>query len=248
MWKKQSKFAAIWSPLISSAAALIAWFVQTHVEYHHISITTLSGNLPLVAGNMMSLCGPIVMTPLLTYIKPDNYDWELLKDIKQADDADDGTSSVTEPKHEETGLTAREAEEVEHGRVLLKARTKALIVSIVLTLCYLILWPIPMYGTRYVFSRGFFKGWIVVVFLWAWYAALTITLLPIWEGRRSIMAFFVFIFSSKRKRHQEGTVANALFTQGEPVNNEVDPSGTETPGSNTGLEEKKAVGGETKEL
>ena len=233
-WKKQSKLAAIGSPLISSAAALIAWFVQAHVEYKKISITTLSGNLPLVAGNMMSLCGPIVMTPLLTYIKPDNYDWDLLKSIKQADDADEGTAGVEEIKDEETMLTTRETEEEGHSRILLKARTKALVVSVVMTLSYLILWPIPMYGTGYVFSRHFFTGWIVVVFLWAFYAATVITLLPVWEGRKSIAAFFVFIFTSKAKRRQKGTLANALFTEGVVTTDE--PSGTVKPGSTVGPE------------
>lgn len=146
------------------------------------------------------------MTPLLTYIKPDNYDWELLKDIKKSDDADKGDSGAIEHDQHvletETGHTSAEHDDAAQDQHLRKARNYALIASWVMTLAYLILWPIPMYGTNYVFSRGFFKGWIVVVFLWSFYAASTITLLPLWEGRTSIKEFMVFTWqtmSGKKK-------------------------------------------------
>ncbi len=87
MWKKQSKLAAIVSPTASSAAGLMAWFLTAYTHYGTIDLTTLSSNLPLVAGNMMSLCGPLVLTPLLTYLSPEDFDWEILKtQIKRADD------------------------------------------------------------------------------------------------------------------------------------------------------------------
>lgn len=56
---------------------------------------------------MTSFAGPIVLTPLLSYIKPQNYDWNLLKEIKQADDADEGTSGIIESSNH-TGVDAEE--------------------------------------------------------------------------------------------------------------------------------------------
>ncbi|KIW81909.1 hypothetical protein Z517_04935 [Fonsecaea pedrosoi CBS 271.37] len=84
--------------------------------------------------------------------------------------------------------------------MLLRARRNAIWASIGLTLAYVLLWPIPMYGSRYVLSKHFFIGWIVVTFLWAFYASTVITLLPIWEGRRSIAAFCRFLITPKAKR------------------------------------------------
>ncbi|KAF5615599.1 Na+ solute symporter [Fusarium tjaetaba] len=211
-WGKQGLLAAVGAPLISSAAAIIAWFMVAKHESGYISITTLSGNLALVAGNMTSFAGPIVLTPLLSYIKPQNYDWNLLKEIKQADDADEGTSGIMESsthtnlEAEETMTTNSDAQMKAENAMLLRARTKAIWASVSLTLVYLLLWPIPMYGTGYVFSKGFFKGWVVVLFLWAFYAASTITLLPLWEGRHSIIAFFRFLFKSKGKTAAETRV------------------------------------------
>ena len=40
-----------------------------------------------------------------------------------------------------------------------------------------------------VFSKPFFRGWIVVVFFWAFFASIAITCYPIWEGRVSIVRF-----------------------------------------------------------
>ena len=44
----------------------------------------------------------------------------------------------------------------------------------------------PLYGTGYVFSKPFFRFWVVWTFLWAWAAALIITLLPLWQGRHTL--------------------------------------------------------------
>ena len=47
-----------------------------------------------------------------------------------------------------------------------------------------------MYASNYIFSKRFFTGWIVVTFLWGFFGALTITCLPLFESRHSIIAFF----------------------------------------------------------
>ena len=55
-----------------------------------------------------------------------------------------------------------------------------------MTLGFLILFPMPLYGTGYIFSKPFFRFWVVWTFLWAWTATLIITLLPLWQGRHTL--------------------------------------------------------------
>ncbi|KAK0186755.1 hypothetical protein F5146DRAFT_1105398 [Armillaria mellea] len=74
-------------------------------------------------------------------------------------------------------------------RVLKAGRAKALWAASAMTLIFCILVPLPMYFTNYVFSKGFFIFWVVTIFLWAFYAALTIGILPLWEGRFGIAGF-----------------------------------------------------------
>ncbi|KAL3420531.1 sodium symporter family protein [Phlyctema vagabunda] len=199
MWSKQSRFAVIASPLISSAAAILAWILTAKSTEGPITIATLSTNLPLVAGNMCSLCAPLVLTPLFTFVRPENYDFDKFKEVKPADDYSDGDPAFLRENaaQRELAMEAARTHEEKSQVILLRARKYAIIASIVLTLVFLILWPIPMYASSYVFSKGFFKGWIVVVFLWAFFATTIITLLPIWESRASLASFARYIFSGK---------------------------------------------------
>lgn len=151
MWSKQSQFAVIASPLISSACAILAWLLTAKSTQGSISIATLNMNLPLVAGNMCSLCAPLVLTPLFTFIRPQHYDFEKFKEVKAADDYEDG-EKVEErrtPARNEHAVEAAQSYDDENGKVLLRARKWAIVASIVMCLSYLILWPIPMYATSY---------------------------------------------------------------------------------------------------
>jgi hypothetical protein len=89
-----------------------------------------------------------------------------------------------------------------------------------------------------VFSKDFFKGWVVVLFLWAFYAAGTITLLPIWEGRKSLKLFAVYIVRGRRGLKE--TILPEV-TAGEEVTHEGVPGS-----SDRSLEEKSQDIAETK--
>lgn len=63
----------------------------------------------------------------------------------------------------------------------------ALIALIVGTLCFMIILPFTLYGTGYVFSRGFFTGYVVVAFIWAWASFVICVVLPLWESRDDLL-------------------------------------------------------------
>ena len=52
------------------------------------------------------------------------------------------------------------------------------------------LWPMPMYGSGYVFSKEFFTGWVVVGILWLFCSTFCVGLYPLWEGRHSMAHTF----------------------------------------------------------
>lgn len=153
MWKKQSLAAVLIAPILCSTVAVLAWLLTAYTHYGSVTIATTSEVLPLVAGNMMSLCGPIVVTPLVTYIRPDNFDWQILKAIKSDREAIEDLVAGGYPDSS-TGANATITAHVgdmtpEEDAKLLKARNKAIVASLSLCLMLLILWPIPMYGTSY---------------------------------------------------------------------------------------------------
>ncbi|KAI0163656.1 putative sodium/proline symporter [Pestalotiopsis sp. NC0098] len=191
MWRKQSRFAVIASPVISSAAGFLAWLLTARSTEGAISIETLSTNLPLVAGNICSLCAPLVLTPLFTFIHPEDYDFEKFKEIRPIGELAEEDPLYVPPTQAE--LEALQEDEEKNDKILLRARSRAIWASIAMTLCFLILWPVPMYASSYVFSKGFLKGWVIFVFLWAFFATSVITLLPIWESRDSLVKFARFV-------------------------------------------------------
>jgi urea-proton symporter len=52
----------------------------------------------------------------------------------------------------------------------------------------------PLYGTKYVFSKPFFRLWVVWTFAWAWISGLVITLLPLWQGRHTLQLILSYTF------------------------------------------------------
>ncbi|KAL2689029.1 hypothetical protein Neosp_003080 [[Neocosmospora] mangrovei] len=211
LWRKQSLLAVVVAPILSSLAAVAAWLTTAYTHEGEVTITSTSTVYPLVAGNMMSLCGPIVLTPLLTYIKPDNFDWEILKQLKTDRGALEEEMAAAELQQYEGGRpgTAEDPHadaehDVQLDKKLKGARNRAAIIAAVLCLCFLILWPIPMYGSGYIFSTGFFTGWVVVVFIWAFFAAIIITGLPIVESWKDMLNFFRCLSKKKMPDVVEG--------------------------------------------
>jgi formate hydrogenlyase subunit 3/multisubunit Na+/H+ antiporter MnhD subunit len=72
----------------------------------------------------------------------------------------------------------------------------------ILTAALLILWPFPMFGSKYIFSKEFFTGWVVIGIIWVFAAFMCVGVYPLVEGRvsigRTLKAMFWDI-SGKRK-------------------------------------------------
>jgi hypothetical protein len=89
-----------------------------------------------------------------------------------------------------------------------------------------------MYGSKYIFSKKFFTGWIVVGILWMFFAAFAVGLYPLWEGRHTMKRTSVAIFNdiTGRKKPRIGAM-----TRGQ----EIEKTGTSTPTEKV-VEEVKA--------
>ncbi|KAI8722839.1 hypothetical protein NCS52_00429000 [Fusarium sp. LHS14.1] len=217
LWRKQSLLAVVVAPILSSLAAVAAWLTTAYTHEGEVTITNTSTVYPLIAGNMMSLCGPIVLTPLLTYIKPDNFDWKILKQLKTDRGALEEEMAAAELQQYEGGRPGTAGDphadaehDVQLDKKLKAARDRAAIIAAVLCLCFLISWPIPMYGPGYIFSTGFFTDWVVVVFIWAFFSAIIITGLPIFESWKDMLNFFRYLSKKKMPDVVEGQRAQDL--------------------------------------
>lgn len=176
-----------------------------------LSYPMLAGNVAALLSPM------VFVPVLTYTFGPQNYDYVSMREIRQVDDTDvaaaqlDPEQTQAEPYKTETkpptsndpkpttttqlpppppptatNPTTTTNEELE-TKQLNKAALYSRCLCIFMVLSFLILWPIPMYGTSYVFSKDFFTGWAVVGMLWLFCSAFGVIVYPLYEGRGSII-------------------------------------------------------------
>jgi len=130
-----------------------------------------------------------------------------------------------------------EAEMAEEQAKLKKASVIAKSMTVVLTLSLLLLWPIPMYASGYVFSKGFFTGWVVVGIMWLFFSLGCVGLFPLWEGRdgiaHTIKAIFLDVTGKQHPSKFHGHGAEITEGVAEEKND-----GLDTPPSKRNMGEK----------
>jgi Na+/proline symporter len=213
LWRKQSRIGAIAGCLSGLAAGITAWLVTAKQYYGVINVETTGMSYPTLAGNVASIMTGLIVTVVISLIKPDNFDWEITRAINAV--VVDGTShdgaatpretatpelsdsgekkDVTETSAPPATITAAAlpphlaptTQEEDSPNVLRRSFKLACISAFVLTFILDFLVPMPMFFSHYIFSKGFFTGWVVISFIWVFASSAVSCLLPIWETRAS---------------------------------------------------------------
>lgn len=198
---RQNWAAATYTPPVATALAIMSWLVCTKKKFGLISVDTTFMDDAMLTGNVVALLSPMIIIVVLTLaFGPQNFDWNLLKTITRVDEEEElleaegeqtdpeklapVRSQITQVAHE-IAIDQAEKYAAESAR-LNHAFKIAITICCVLAVCLILLWPIPMYGTGYIFSRHFFTGWIVVLFIWSFFTAFVVIIGPLWEGREGI--------------------------------------------------------------
>ncbi|CAN9184030.1 unnamed protein product [Alternaria alternata] len=193
MWKGQNKWAATLSPVLGLCCSIITWLVTTSkLNDGVITVATSGANNPMLAGNVVALLSPVIFIPVLTLIfGVDNYDWVSMKNIRLVDDSDVTAAAHMdlEAVHGRHAALSPEAEAAEQAK-LFRASKIAKITTATMTLILLILWPMPLYGSGYIFSQSFFSGWVIVGIIWLMCSTMAVGVYPLWEGRESLARNF----------------------------------------------------------
>lgn len=200
-WKGMNKWSACLAPPVGMAFGIITWMVVTATLNNGVvTVETSGADYPMLAGNVVSLCSPALIVAVCQLIwGNDNYDFNQLKELHSVRDVEaemapfemmpeteaelaykygNSTHKPVDPHHHNLS-------EVEEA--LLKKYSKwAKIISVFTVLAFIILWPMPMYGTGYIFSKKFFTGWIVVGIIWLFLSLCLVGILPLWESRQGI--------------------------------------------------------------
>lgn len=114
-----------------------------------------------------------------------------MKNIRLGDDSDVTAAAHLdlEAVHGRHAALTAEQEAAEQTK-LLRASKIAKYTTATMTIVLLVLWPMPLYGTGYIFSQSFFSGWVIVGIIWLLCSTLAVGVYPLWEGRQSLARNF----------------------------------------------------------
>ncbi|KAF4547828.1 Sodium:solute symporter-like protein 2 [Elsinoe fawcettii] len=181
LWKKQSKVAAIVSPLLGLVTGLATWLGTAHAFYGEITVQSTGGTLPCMYGTVASAFSPALYSVVISLVKPANFDWRDYRKEKLAFDSDEDISRTHSNVIEEeaTSYEANKKQFRHWGKI-------AAIWSGLTFLGHWVLWPLPMYAAKYIFSKSFFTAWLVVAIIWLWCTLLIAGFYPIIDGREQL--------------------------------------------------------------
>ncbi|RDW67502.1 sodium:solute symporter family protein [Aspergillus mulundensis] len=187
LWRRQSKAAAILSPILGLATGLAVWLTTSGHFGGEVTVATTGQVLPCVYGTVASAFSPILYSVVITLVRPQDFDWNDFKKERLSLEKVEGdltavhhgsrlataTGSIEDGGVRSAAVDARELKR--WGRI-------AAFWAAATFLGHWVLWPLPMYGSHYVFGKGFYIAWVVVGIVWLWATTLLATLYPIFDG------------------------------------------------------------------
>jgi Na+/proline symporter len=185
LWRRQSKTAAIASPLLGMATGISVWLSSANALYGEVSVTSTGQTLPCVYGTVASAFSPCLFSVVISIASQEQYNWanfrnERLAFVKGASDSEAELKS-----HEE--IIQRYASD----KVILKYWGRiAAFWAAATFLGHWVLWPLPMYASKYILSKPFFVAWMTVSIIWVWGTMIIAGLYPIIDGWDALSRVF----------------------------------------------------------
>ncbi|KAH0422677.1 urea active [Colletotrichum camelliae] len=150
-WRKQSTLAIVTSAFLGMATGLGVWLGSAYAFSGEVSITSTGGTLACMYGTVASLFSPMLYSICISLIKPDNYDWEDFKGETLAINSEDSPTQDTTAQ--QTKCPQGASIQITEGEAHKRWARYALWWAIATFLGHWVLWPLPMYAARYIFSK-----------------------------------------------------------------------------------------------
>lgn len=216
LWNRQTKAAAIISPILGLACGLGLWLGLSKKMFGAITIATTSEQMPSLYGALTSLFAPALFSIIISLLRPEKYDWrnflriELIgstttssaassHNVDAADEKSGRSEIVVLPHKSSSGYStpppppppAPEDDEPVHpfSEETMRECQRWLWVAAIFLLLNMSITIIlwPLSLYRdYIFSKSFFTGWVTVAVFWQFFAFAAVVLYPLWDGRHAI--------------------------------------------------------------
>ena len=217
---RQTFWAAFISPIVGFAAGLAVWISTAYHFYGSVTIESTGGQLPALYGSLTALLLPGTLSIIISFIKPEKFDWEKLKQVNLLVDGDSSSEveidndTPTIPKEKQDGVEVNfESDEtssleqqqqsqaasqltVKEMDFWIKISTGSVIFILLVTW---VIWPMSVYRD-WVFTASYFKGYVTVALIWLYTTLIVIGLVPFYTGRHSAAKVFRGVYNDYIKR------------------------------------------------
>ncbi|KAF8839783.1 urea transporter [Paxillus ammoniavirescens] len=194
-WSKASRAGCVGGAVIGLVVGIAAWLGVTDAyNAGVINVTTSGGNYEMLAGNLASIGVGGIVAVVASLIWPENYDFAATRAInlsaahkKPADVAEDAEDEKKVPNSSASTVSNAATQDSELDPVgLKKAFRFAAWSSVIMTIIFMILIPLPLFGASTIFSTTGFTVWVVIGILWTFCSAFAVVLYPLWESREAL--------------------------------------------------------------
>ncbi|KAG2143478.1 Na+/solute symporter [Suillus bovinus] len=210
-WSKLTKAGVFCGAIGGAFFGMLAWMIGCWKIYGQINVTNLAEPYSALCSSLAGLFFSGILTVGVSLSNPADYDFSgtraiaILEDANESNVWDDDTpnrASDTESQNKKRGTSEKgssfkqpvsnimelrlEKDEESRIRSLKIAFRKALMYSSILTLIVVILVPIPMFFSHYIFSKKFYTFWTACSITWALASGTFCIVLPLWESRVEI--------------------------------------------------------------
>jgi len=202
-WDKASGKGAViaaWSGLI---LAIIGWLVAAQIQSGSISVATLGANEVMLSGNLIAiLSSGFIHYVYSKFVDPQDYDFSTL----------DSNIHLVEEDMRGLGPEEQDKDELRRAKRWITRR------GYLLTFVLILVWPILSIPAQ-IFTESYFAFWVLVSIAWGFGAAITITLLPLFESQAEIGRVFsgLWNYMTGKSITQEYAEEEPAKTVDEPV-------------------------------
>ena len=186
VWKKTNKISASISALCGLLLGVFVWLFSAFSLYGNISVASTSHDIPLLLGNLTSFVSGFVLVILGSLIRPDNFNFNITK--QRIVVVEERIRSLIKEDNDESSLKKRTIFGYKYG--------------IFFTLILVVIWPLPLFFSGYIFSYEFFLFWILLSIVWTISAACFLIVKPIIESKREISIVLSNLLFTIRSKFQ----------------------------------------------
>jgi SSS family transporter len=171
LWRKTNKMAASSGAIVGLLLGVLVWLGSANAQYGEITVFSTGQNIPLLLGNVTSILVGAAITLVGSMLRSENFNFGILKQKILV--VEDRVRTIVEHDSDEKFLS--NAARFTHKY------------AIALTLALVVVWPLPLYFSGYVFSEETYYLWVSTAVAWAFGAAALIVVLPLIESRTGIL-------------------------------------------------------------